>query len=320
MPEIRTILAGCAMTDRARATAERVFGILARAEAKAHGVSVDEVHFHEVGAIDSIVDIVAAAVCLDSLGVERVVVSDLCEGTGTIRCQHGILPIPVPAVANIVAESGLCLRIGDVRGELVTPTGAAIAAAIRTDDRLPAQGFRILRTGLGAGKRAYERPSILRSMLVEPAPETDGAGTECVAKLECELDDCTGEELGFALERLMGAGALEVDYSPVFMKKGRPGWRLTALCPVGDVERFAALVLENTTTLGVRWSVMSRRTLPRAIREVATPWGGLAVKEAVLPGGATRRHAEYDAAARAARESGLPFRAVAEAAERAASV
>ena len=321
MPEIRAILASCDMTDRARALATRAFELLARAESKAHGVLPDEVHFHEVGAIDSIVDIVAAAVCLDSLDVEGVVVTELTEGTGTVRCQHGILPIPVPAVAAIVAESGLRLRVGDVRGELVTPTGAALAAVFRTADHLPEQGFRILRTGLGAGKRAYERPSILRAMLLEAAPESgSGRGGESaghVAKLECEIDDSTGEELGFALERLLAAGALEADYAPVFMKKNRPAWRLTVLCSVDEIGRFADLVLQTTSTLGVRWCEMERRTLPRTARVVATPWGDVAVKEATLPDGGIRRHAEYDDVARIARANGVPFRAVADAATRA---
>ena len=318
MPEIRDILARCAMSDRARDTAARIFDILARAEAKAHGVPVDEVHFHEVGAIDSIVDIVAAAVCLDSLGVARVVIPELCEGRGTVRCQHGILPVPVPAVANIAAESGLRLRITDVRGELVTPTGAAIAAAIRTDEALP-PSFRIVRTGLGTGKRAYERPSILRAMLLEPAPDAAPAD-ESVCQLECDLDDATGEELGFAMERLLAAGALDAEYTPVFRKKNRPGWRLTVLCAPPDAARLASLVLSETPSLGVRWTLARRRVLPRSFRTVATPWGDIRVKEA-RPDGASspRRHAEYEDVARIARDNGLPFRTVADAALRAAA-
>ena len=149
------------MTDTAKELAKDIFRILAKAEAKAHNVPEDQVHFHEVGAVDSIVDIVAAAVCMDSLQVDGVIVPFLCEGKGTVRCQHGILPVPVPAVTNIIQDSGLKLRMTQVEGELVTPTGAAFAAAVRTEETLP-ETFRILNVGIGAGKRKYECPGILR--------------------------------------------------------------------------------------------------------------------------------------------------------------
>ena len=165
MAEIGAIIDAADMTDRAKEIARAVFAVIAEAEARAHGVSVDQVHFHEVGAVDSIADIVAIAAALDSLDVDDVVVSDLVEGTGTVRCQHGIIPVPVPAVVNIAAAHGLPLRITDVRGELVTPTGAAVAAAVRTRDALP-ERFIIERVGMGAGKRAYETPGILRAMIL----------------------------------------------------------------------------------------------------------------------------------------------------------
>ena len=165
MAEIGAIIDAADMTDRAKEIARTVFAVIAEAEARAHGVSVDQVHFHEVGAVDSIADIVAIAAALDSLDVDDVVVSDLVEGTGTVRCQHGIIPVPVPAVVNIAAAHGLPLRITDVRGELVTPTGAAVAAAVRTRDALP-ERFTIERVGMGAGKRAYETPGILRAMIL----------------------------------------------------------------------------------------------------------------------------------------------------------
>lgn len=165
MAEIGAIIDAADMTDRAKEIARAVFAVIAEAEARAHGVSVDQVHFHEVGAVDSIADIVAIAAALDSLDVDDVVVSDLVEGTGTVRCQHGIIPVPVPAVVNIAAAHGLPLRITDVRGELVTPTGAAVAAAVRTRDALP-ERFIIERVGIGAGKRAYETPGILRAMIL----------------------------------------------------------------------------------------------------------------------------------------------------------
>lgn len=165
MAEIGAIIDAADMTDRAKEIARAVFAVIAEAEARAHGVPVDRVHFHEVGAVDSIADIVAIAAALDSLDVDDVVVSDLVEGAGTVRCQHGIIPVPVPAVVNIAAAHGLPLRITDVRGELVTPTGAAVAAAVRTRDALP-ERFIIERVGMGAGKRAYETPGILRAMIL----------------------------------------------------------------------------------------------------------------------------------------------------------
>lgn len=166
LKEIGNILARTEMTEGARVIACRIFDILAQAEAKAHGVDVSEVHFHEVGAVDSVVDIAAAAVCLDNLGVTEVIVPYVCEGRGTVRCQHGVLPVPVPAVVNIVQEYGLLMRITDVEGELVTPTGAAIAAAVRTSAELPERFF-VRRVGMGAGKREYETSGILRAMLIE---------------------------------------------------------------------------------------------------------------------------------------------------------
>ena len=170
LPEILAIIEAADMSERAKATARRVFQVLAEAEAAAHGVGVDEVHFHEVGAVDSIADVVAAAVCLDDLDVTDVVVPVLCEGQGTVRCQHGVIPVPVPAVVNVAAAHGIPLRILDVQGELVTPTGAALVAAVRTRSRLP-ERFVVERVGVGAGKRAYDTPGILRALVVHEDTE-----------------------------------------------------------------------------------------------------------------------------------------------------
>lgn len=165
MQEIWEIIEKGQMTEGARKLALKVFEILAQAESKAHNVPVEQVHFHEVGAVDSIVDIVAAAVCLDNLGIKEVVVPVLYEGVGTVRCQHGILPVPVPAVANIMSMYRLPVRIVDAEGEFITPTGAAIVAAVKTSGTLP-DDFSIIKTGIGAGKRNYERPGILRAMVI----------------------------------------------------------------------------------------------------------------------------------------------------------
>ncbi len=170
LKEVVAVINATQMTDAARALALKIFDIIAEAEGKAHAVAKEDVHFHEVGAIDSIVDIVAIAVCADSLGVKSVIVPELCEGRGTVRCQHGVLPVPVPATANIMQRFGFNVRLLPVQGEFVTPTGAAAAAALKTSDELPEQ-FKILAIGLGAGKRSYERPSILRALLIEDAAQ-----------------------------------------------------------------------------------------------------------------------------------------------------
>ena len=169
LKEIETILGSGSLTEEALCLAMKIFRILAEAESKAHGVPMEQVHFHEVGAVDSIVDIAAAAICFDNLGVDQVILPRISEGYGTVRCQHGILSVPVPAASNIMEKYGLTIHMTEVKGELITPTGAAIAAAVRTTEELPAE-FKIRKIGMGAGKRQYELPGILRAMLIEELP------------------------------------------------------------------------------------------------------------------------------------------------------
>ena len=225
--EIKEIIARTDMTENARSIALRIFDILADAEAKAHGTTKDEVHFHEVGAVDSIVDIISIAVCADNLGAGEVIVPQLSEGMGTIRCQHGILPVPVPAVAEIAAVYGMRMKIMNIQGEFVTPTGAAAVAALRTSEKLPAS-FIIEKTGMGAGKRNYEIPGILRALLISLPDEQQ----DRICKLESNIDDCTGEELGYVMEKLFESGARDVHYTPVYMKKNRPAWQLNVICDI----------------------------------------------------------------------------------------
>lgn len=310
MKEIREIIGSLTMTEGARALALRIFEILAQAESEAHGVPVDEVHFHEVGAIDSIVDIVAAAVCFDDLGIRNVAVTGIAEGSGTVRCQHGILQVPVPAVANIAKAHRLPMRFTSRKGELVTPTGAAIAAALMTDQKLP-ERFVIERTGLGAGKREYEIPSILRAMVIEPCEETKKAGREAdtVWKLECDIDDSTGEQLGYALEKLYQEGAREAHFAPVFMKKNRPGWELTVICDGEHLEKLEEVIFCQTTTIGIRRQEMERTVLTRKSVDVKTRFGVIPVK--ISGEGACRKiHPEYEKVSGAASEHGVPFGAV----------
>lgn len=302
MKEIREIIDTVKMTDRAKELALRIFGIIAEAEAKAHAVPVEQVHFHEVGAIDSIVDVVAAAVCLDDLHIENVVVPKLCEGTGTVRCQHGVLPVPVPAVTNIVEQSGLNLEIMDMQGEFVTPTGAAIAAAVKTIDVLP-KAFRIVRTGIGAGKRTYERPSILRVMLIEPA-ENRG---DTIWKLESNIDDCSGEILGYVMDLLFEAGARDVHYHPVHMKKNRPAWQLNVICDKAVISRMEEIIFRETTTIGIRRMQMERTVLARECRDVKTSIGQVQVKVCRY-GDENKYYPEYESVKELCRTSGRSYR------------
>mgnify|MGYP005749121213 CR=1 FL=1 len=304
MKEILDIIAQADMTERAKATAVRVFEILAEAEAKAHGVSRDEVHFHEVGAVDSIVDIVTAAVCLDELDVTEVVAPYLCEGHGMVRCQHGLIPIPVPAVANIAQAHGLTLKPVELEGELVTPTGAAIVAAVRTSDRLP-ERFTIQRIGLGAGKRQYERSSILRAMLLADA----SSESDEICKLETNIDDCTGEMLGYVMERLFAAGARDVHYTPVFMKKNRPGWQLNVICAPEDRESMEEIIFAETTTIGIRRMNMQRSVLARENILADTALGKARVKICRVSGG-ERCYPEYESVKELAEKSGKSFQEV----------
>lgn len=304
MKEIREIIGAADMTPRARATALRIFEILAEAEAKAHQVPAEEVHFHEVGAVDSIVDIVSAAVCLDNLDITEAVIPVLYEGTGTVRCQHGLLPVPVPAVANIVSANKLKMKLTPVQGELVTPTGAAITAAIRTSGELP-EDFSIERIGVGAGKRQYECPGILRAMIIQEK----SAETDRIVKLETNVDDCTGENLGYVMEQLFAAGARDVHYTPVFMKKNRPAWLLTVICKKEKVKELEEIIFRETTTIGIRKAEMERTILKREIRKVETPLGTAEVKVCWL-NGEKKFYPEYESLVKICKSTGAAYQDV----------
>lgn len=303
--DILQIIESSSLTERAKKTSADIFSVLADAEAKAHGVPKDQVYFHEVGAVDSIVDILSVAICLDNLDIDRVIVTELCEGRGTVRCQHGILPIPVPAVANIVQTNHLRLKLTQVEGELVTPTGAAIVAAVRTSDKLP-ESFFIEKTGLGAGKREYACAGILRAMILESENEESWVEKDEICKLETNIDDCNGEALGFLMERLMQAGARDVHYTPVYMKKNRPAYQVNVICKKEDAAKLEKLIFQGTTTIGIRRIYMERSILKREEAEIDTPFGKMKVKVCDLPDG-KRIYPEYEEVARICRETGLSY-------------
>lgn len=299
------------MTENARKLAHKIFEIIAQAESKAHSKPVEKVHFHEVGAVDSVVDVIALAVCFDSLHIEKVFVPFLCEGTGTVRCQHGILPVPVPAVANIMQEYYVPLKITGERGEFVTPTGAAFVAAVATEFSLP-KNFVLKKIGMGAGKRDYCVPNIVRAMLVEteeknnPENQLTSAFHDKIIKLETNIDDSTGEALGFVMDELFASGALDVHYLPCFMKKNRPAWLLVVLCRLEDAEKMEKIIFMHTTTIGIRMSQMERTCLARSECSVEV-FGEKAEVKVVDVYGEKRFYPEYERVSRISQKTKKPF-------------
>ena len=318
LADITAIIERSSMTEDAKETALRIFGIVAQAEAKVHGKPIDQVHFHEVGAVDSIVDIAAVSICLDDLGIKEAVVSELYEGSGHVHCQHGILPVPVPAVTAIAEAYGLYLRQTGNRGEMVTPTGAAIAAGIRTQETLPA-AYRIVKTGMGAGKKDFPRANLLRASIIEVGTEIrsrefsesrkETAGKserDTLWTLETNVDDTTGEALGFVMEQLLAAGARDVCYLPAFMKKNRPAYLIKVICTEEKREELEELLFLHTTTIGIRRYPVERTVLPRKILTVETEAGEARVK-AVTRGERTFYYPEYEDVTKYAGQAGISF-------------
>ncbi|WP_418729771.1 nickel pincer cofactor biosynthesis protein LarC [Dialister invisus] len=314
LAEILPMIDACDMTETAKALARKIFRIIGEAEAKAHDLPLDEVHFHEVGALDSIVDVVAAAVTFDSLHIKEVIVPKLTEGTGTVRCRHGVMPVPVPATVNIVSAYKIPMELTGAKGEYVTPTGAAIAAAISTSHQLP-PSFVIKKAGLGAGKRAYtDRSGILRAFLIQGE---ENEGRDKVVKLETDIDDCSGEVLGYVMKKLFKAGAKDVHYAPIFMKKNRPAWELTVICREDKVEEMEKIIFTETTTIGIREYPLRRSILDREEKEVETVYGKAAVKQVTFRD-MTRAYPEYDTVKKLAKRNKVPFMDVFDAVKEAA--
>ena len=301
------------MSDRARTLAKKIFAIIADAESIAHGIPVEEVHFHEVGAIDSIADIVGAAVLIDDLDITGCIVTGVSEGEGFVRCQHGIIPVPVPAVVNIASRKKIPLRSTGVQGEMVTPTGIAIAAALKTSDRLPAE-YTIEKIGIGTGKKEFPHANILRAMLIEEKK----LSSDEVFLLEANIDDCSGETMGYAMEKLLGAGALDVHYIPCFMKKNRPGYILGVMVRGDMVELAEELIFEHTSTIGIRRRPLERSCMAREIIQVDTPYGTVDVKKCSR-NRIVKFYPEYESVRRAADKAGVDLRAVSDAAIQAAN-
>lgn len=268
LADIYQIIDEAKLSDCVKQSAKGIFEIVAKAEAKAHGISLDQVHFHEVGAVDSIIDIIAAAVCAERLGIEHVAVSVLYEGQGYTECQHGKLPVPVPAVVNIIQEYNLPIQITNTQGEMITPTGAAIVAYLKNVEQYSYKG-KIKKVGIGIGCKEFEHANILRAMIIEEHKSSD----EDLWILESNIDDATGETLSYTMEKLFQAGAKDVYYIPIFMKKNRPAYLLNVICSMSDIETMEGIIFYQTTTIGIRKYPIKRRTLDRKILTVNTQFG-----------------------------------------------
>jgi len=286
---IVTMIDGSALTPSQRELALRIFNRLAQAEAKVHGSIIEKVHFHEVGAVDSIADIVGSAIAWDLLGVEKIVCSAVPTGTGFVNIAHGRCAIPAPATGELLR--GVPIAASDVEGELTTPTGAAIVSTL-VDEFGPLPAMTISSTGYGAGQSDFEHPNLLR-LLVGDSHGGDSLGSQIVL-LETNLDDTSGEAIGYCVEQLWQAGALDVATSALQMKKGRPGVLLSVQCRPTDADQLAQILFRETTTLGLRRSTLQRQTLPRCPVKISTDWGEIAGIAATLPDGSVRFSPEYD--------------------------
>ena len=305
LSDVYAIIDAGKMTDNARELAKKIFRILAESESKAHGVPVEEVHFHEVGAVDSIVDILSIAVLTDNLGITDTVIKTVSEGVGTVRAQHGILPVPVPAVANIAEKYEIPFRIMNRSGEFVTPTGIAALAALWNGKTLP-ERFTIVKTGYGAGKRKYDGPGYLRAMIIQDQTRQK---KDTIWKLETNVDDCTGEALGYVTEKLFEAGARDAHVTPVYMKKNRPGWLLTVITDEAKRKEMERIIFRETTTIGIRRTEMERTVLNRRFEEIETVYGKAVVKVCETEE-ETRYYPEYESVKALCEKTGASYEEV----------
>jgi pyridinium-3,5-bisthiocarboxylic acid mononucleotide nickel chelatase len=306
LADIERILASGKLTHRQRDLALNIFRRLAIAEATVHGHPVEKVHFHEVGALDSIADIAGAAIALDLLGVDRFTSRSVPPGSGTVKCAHGIMPIPTPATTELL--KGVPLATAPVKGELVTPTGAAILTTV-VSEYTDQPTMKIEKIGCGAGRRDFwEQPNILRVFVGEStaSPASTEADTVCV--LETNLDDCPGEIIGYTLERLFASGALDAFTIPIQMKKNRPGVLVSVIANPTDVPKLESILFEETGTFGIRKSMHQRSKLQRESIQIDTPLGPIQAKKGWRAGTEAIVTPEYESVAKLAREKGLPLR------------
>jgi uncharacterized protein (TIGR00299 family) protein len=314
LSDVRRLIQESTLSESVQEASIAVFERLARVEAGIHGVPVDQIHFHEISAVDSLVDVVGFVAGLARLEVERVFASPVPLGSGTIEIAHGLIPVPAPATLALLAEAGAPTRPHPAQTEIVTPTAAALLAELATFERPP---MRVRAVGYGFGQKEFPWANTVRAWLGE-ADEPVWKGHDQVVLLQCNLDDATGETLGYAMEQLFTAGALDVWFTPVQMKKNRPATVLSALVRPEQVSSVARVILRETSTLGLRVSPVERIVAERRVREVETPWGKVRIKEKWLAGKQAAISPEYEDCTRIARAQSIPLHQVFDAVRKAA--
>ncbi len=350
LPEIEKMIQHARLPEQVTTWSLAIFRQLATAEANVHGITPEQVHFHEVGATDAVVDIVGTCLGLDWLEIDQIVCSPLPTGGGTVRCEHGLLPVPVPSVLAMIATASVPVYSNQIEKELVTPTGCAIAITLSKSFGPPPR-FTLKKIGLGAGGRDLPIPNILRLWIgtvpnastheshthaghihqdhtypdhlqsdeVQKKPASETSTAETIVELKTQIDDCSPQAIGFVFERLFSAGAVDVFTQGVAMKKNRLGTLLTVICPAANVANCEAVLFTETTTLGIRQTTQKRTALERKIVMVATAYGEMAVKLGMLEGKIVNVQPEYEDVAKGARSHNLPWKAVHQAVMRAAT-
>jgi len=311
LEQITDIINKSKITKKAKETAGRIFNRLAQAEAVVHGRDVQQIHFHEVGAVDAIVDVVSAAIGLEALDIEKVYCSDISTGGGTVKCEHGLLPVPAPATAELL--KGVPVTAGPEQAELLTPTGAAVLTEI-VDEFRPLPAMKIEKIGYGAGRMDSDKfPNVVRLILGQTAG-VDSAETDCVCLMETNVDDLSGELLGLTVERLFGKGAVDVFTAPIYMKHNRPAVKLSVICKLADIQSIERFVFEQGITLGIRKQLLERSKLARKFVTVKTRFGDVKVKLGLLGGKVVSAKPEFSDCVALAQKHEVAVRAVLDAA------
>lgn len=303
--DIKTIIENSDLSINIKDKAVNIFRMLGLAEAKVHGKSLEEVHFHEVGAVDTIIDIVGSCLALENLGIEKIYVSEIKTGYGFVQCAHGLMPVPAPATAELLAH-GLLYAKGNIERELATPTGAALMAALAEPSADMPKGFSAEKVGYGAGTRNLEIPNVLRATLGTVAE----AKNHSLTVAECNIDDMSGEVWPYVQEKLMAAGALDAWITPIIMKKGRPAQMLSVLMHPQDLPVLEKIILTETTTLGMRYYDVARHCSERSFIEVALPQGNVKVKFSQAGGQILNIAPEFEDCRKLAEASKMPLKKI----------